>query len=137
MKYIVIIFVCTLLSACATTQVNSQTAKPVPADRVYIASFIKSSNPENNPTVSFFRDSGLLGSGCTYDIFVNNAKAFSINPAEFIELTLEPKEYIFRLSYDYGLCPNLTMTQDAILKNGTHRTYRISISGQVEFSRID
>jgi hypothetical protein len=112
---------CVTFTGCSTAPVSEKTGKPIPADRVFTA-------PTNEAASALFtRDGGFLGSACPHDIFVNDVKAFTINQGEFIELGLKPGPYIFRFESHVGLCPDITMTQVAELKDGDRQEYRILI----------
>ena len=138
MKIYVILFSALFISACSTTPVNRQTAEPVPASRIYATNLVNPINLEHKAYVSFFRDAGMFGSGCTHDLYVNNIKAFSINSREFIELALDAGDYFFRLETGKGLCPNIATSQDAVLKDGSHQSYRILLpsDGSLRLTRI-
>lgn len=58
-------------------------------------------------------------------MFVNNEKAFAIDPAQYIDLHLRPGQYVFKLKSGGGLCPNVVITKSATLENGSHLVYRI------------
>lgn len=63
---------------------------------MYNQNYLKKQTPEQ-AKVTFSRDKGFLGSGCTHDMYVNNEKVFSIRSNEIATIYLEPKYYIFRL----------------------------------------
>ncbi len=81
--------------------------------------------------MTFLRDSGFLGSGCSHDLYVNNRKAFAIRAGEGISLALEPGEYLFRLETGGGACPNVAISEDATLKRGDARVYRVLIPSDI------
>ena len=99
------------LIGCSTAPVGSNTAKPVPNERVYDQNYLKKHTPEQ-AKVTFSRDKGFLGSGCTHDMYVNNEKVFSIRSNEIATIYLEPKYYIFRLETGGGMCPNIATSQE-------------------------
>lgn len=127
-----------LLVGCSTSQVTEETASPIPSDRVYAAKFAKAEGSEGRAEVVFLRDSGMFGSGCTHDVYVNNTKAFAIRSGEFIRLKLEPWAYFFRLETGSGLCPDIATSQDAELKAGSKIAYRILLpsDGSLRLTRI-
>ncbi|EPJ7937169.1 hypothetical protein MC820_000715, partial [Acinetobacter baumannii] len=81
------------LVGCSTAPVVPNTAKPIPNERVYNQNYLKKQTPEQ-AKVTFSRDKGFLGSGCTHDMYVNNEKVFSIRSNEIATIYLEPKYYI-------------------------------------------
>ncbi|WP_215902706.1 MULTISPECIES: DUF2846 domain-containing protein, partial [unclassified Acinetobacter] len=93
-------------------------------ERVYNQNYLKKHTPEQ-AKVTFLRDKGFLGSGCTHDIYVNNEKVFSIRSNEIATIYLEPKYYIFRLETGAGMCPNIATSQETEVKPGAEIEYRI------------
>jgi len=112
------------LTGCSTTPVVSNIAKSVPNERIYNQKYLKKQAPEQ-AKVTFLRDKGFLGSGCTHDIYVNNEKVFSIRSNEIATIYLEPKYYIFRLETGVGMCPNIATSQETEVKPGAEIEYRI------------
>ncbi|POA88058.1 hypothetical protein [Pseudomonas protegens] len=129
-----------LLAGCSTSPVTEQTAKPIPADRVYQPSMIAVPGNEvtSGATVTFLRDSGYYGSACSHDMFVNNVKAFAIRQGEFVRLALPAGSYFFRLETGAGLCPNIATSQSSELKPGANEAYRILLpsDGNLRLTRI-
>jgi hypothetical protein len=115
------------LAGCSTSPVTEQTAKRIPSERIYQASMVDGNSTVNSDVanVTFLRDSGFYGSGCSHDVFVNNVKAFSIRQGEFIRLTLPPGSYFFRLETGSGICPDIATSQSSDLKPGAAEAYRI------------
>lgn len=112
------------LTGCSTAPVVSNNAKSVPNERIYNQKYLKKQTPEQ-AKVTFLRDKGFLGSGCTHDIYVNNEKVFSIRSNEIATIYLEPKYYIFRLETGAGMCPNIATSQETEVKPGAEIEYRI------------
>ena len=129
---------CLVVSACSTTPVTEQTAKPVPRDRIYAPALVYNAALPTKSRVSFFRDSGFFGSGCTHEIFVNNIKAFAIEKSEYIHLSLDPGAYFFRLETG-EICPNIATSQNTILKEGGREVYRILLpsDGSLRLTRTE
>lgn len=95
MKKIIFLALVLGLVGCSTAPVVPNTAKLIPNERVYNQNYLKKQTPEQ-AKVTFSRDKGFLGSGCTHDMYVNNEKVFSIRSNEIATIYLEPKYYIFR-----------------------------------------
>lgn len=129
-----------LLVGCSTSPVTEQSAKPIPADRIYQPSMVAGPGAEANDfaSVTFLRDSGYYGSGCSHDMFVNNVKAFAIRQGEFVRLSLPAGSYFFRLETGGGLCPNIATSQSSELKAGASESYRILLpsDGNLRLTRI-
>ncbi|AZC09826.1 hypothetical protein DKE47_010685 [Acinetobacter nosocomialis] len=124
MKKIIFLGLVLSLIGCSTSPVVSNTAKPIPNERVYNQNYLKKHTPEQ-AKVTFLRDKGFLGSGCNHDIYVNNEKVFSIRSNEIATIYLEPKYYIFRLETGAGMCPNIATSQETEVKPGAEIEYRI------------
>lgn len=134
-----IIFICgALLEACSTMPISTQTGSPVPNERIYHAKYVKSTPASKAARVSFFRDTGFFGSGCSHDVYINNKKVFTIRPGEFIHLNLASGGYFFRVETGAGLCPNIAISKDVILKAEDHIAYRILLpsDGSLRLTRI-
>ena len=112
-----------VLAGCSTSPVTESTATPVPPDRVYSESLLK--ERANTAKVSFFRDSGFRGAGCTLTVLISGERAFALRPAEFGIVYLKPGKYFFGMETGGGLCPNISESQNTILEAGAEETYRI------------
>ena len=69
------------LFGCSTVPVSTENAKQLPPTRIYQHQYFTRTSNEQAKVV-FLRDSGYLGAGCSHDIFVNDAKIFSIRHNE-------------------------------------------------------
>ncbi len=113
------------LSACSTVPVTDTTAKAVPAERVYEADYL-SPSPERTATIFVARDKGLLGSGCSHDISLNNVKIMSLRQSEAATLHVAPGSYFLKLSTGGGLCANISTSQNLTLAAGERQSYRVT-----------
>lgn len=140
MKLLIGALALVLLAGCSTSPVTEQTAKRIPSERIYQASMVDgdSTARPDVATVTFLRDSGFYGSGCSHDVFVNNVKAFSIRQGEFIRLALPSGPYFFRLETGSGMCPDIATSQNSDLKPGAVEAYRILLpsDGSLRLTRI-
>lgn len=138
MRKAITALVLVILAGCSTSPVTEATADPVPPERVYASQYVKPGEPAGKAEVVFLRDSGVFGSGCTHDVYVNNTKAFAIKSGEFIQLSLEPGSYFFRLETGSGICPDISTSQDAVLKADSKVAYRILLpsDGSLRLTRI-
>jgi hypothetical protein len=126
------------ISSCSTTQVNISESIPVPEKNIHEHDYLI--NKEGYEAVTFVRDAGLMGSGCSGILYINNNKAFTINSKQSITVYLKPGNHFFRLEKgtDNSLCPNEIMSQSTSLTLGEPQTYRISTSSNYNdgFARI-
>jgi hypothetical protein len=140
MRLVIGAIVVAVLAGCSTSPVTEQTAKSIPADRVYQPAMVAAGDAESqaSATVTFLRDSGYFGAGCSHDMFVNNVKVFAIRQGEFIRLALPAGAYFFRLETGGGLCPNIATSQNSDLKPGASESYRILLpsDGSLRLTRI-
>jgi hypothetical protein len=89
--------------------------------------------------VTFLRDRGFSGSGCTHDIYVNNKKVLAIRQGEGATLPLPAGPYFFRLETGGGLCPNIATSQNTTLAPGEKQIYRILLpsDGGLRLTRVE
>jgi hypothetical protein len=125
------------ISGCSTTPVSYEMAKQVSASKIHDKSLIKVGDEKEQ--IKVIRDRGVFGSACTHTIFVNNQKAFDIEPGEAITLSLEPGNHFFRLESGVGICPDASISESTFLKLGEPQSFRVSISstGQIMLSRVE
>ena len=116
-----------LTSACSTSPVVASAAKKIPAGRIYKTEFIDRSDTNTPASITFIRDSGLLGVACSFEVTVNGQKAFAIAAGETITLSMTAGEYILLMATRLGNpCPNQRQTKEVLLRAGESRQYRIS-----------
>ena len=70
-----------LFVGCSTSPVNSNQTAMVPESRMVDSDYFTRKS-EDQTKVTFLRDKGFLGSGCTHDIYANNlcTRQISQNP---------------------------------------------------------
>lgn len=126
------------LVGCSTDPVTLQTAKQVSADRIYDRALLKRTSADQ-AKVTFLRDSGFVGAGCSHDIYVDQIKALALRQGEGASVYVSPGEHLFRMETGGGLCPNVATSQEANLKPGGSQTYRILLpsDGSLRFIRIE
>ncbi len=126
-----------MLAGCSTTPVDLTTAKKIPDERIYDTT-MTSQNDERNTSITFLRDAGYLGSGCSHEVFVDNNKLFAIRAGEVIKVFLKEGEHFIRLETGHGLCPNISISQDVRMVKGKDQEYRILLpsDGSLRLSRI-
>jgi len=128
MKFLAVIALITALSACATTPTTIESANVVPPQRIYQHTYFTEHKNSIEAKVVFFRDKGLTGFGCSYDLYINNQKSFSLKQNEQATIFLKPDSYIFRLETSKNsLCPTIVDSQEANIKSNTELEYRVSL----------
>ncbi|GAB2314453.1 hypothetical protein [Stenotrophomonas geniculata] len=113
------------LAGCSTVPVTDTTAKAVPAERIYEQSYLLPS-PDRTATIFVARDKGMLGSGCSHDISLNNVKIMSLRQSEAATLHVVPGSYFLKLSTGGGLCANISTSQNLTLSAGERQSYRVT-----------
>ena len=111
----------------STTPITIQSGKPVPAARIYQAELTVPS-PGRTVTVSFLRDAGFIGGGCTHKILVDGKTAFAIRAGEFQTLHLAAGRHAFALEIEGGVCPAFSTSLSTVLGEGAEETYRIFVA---------
>lgn len=137
MNKFLIAFLPFLMYGCSTVPIDTTSGNTVPDNLIYKKDLVYKTNDDTKGTITIFRDAGFLGSGCSFDVNINDQKIFSIRPKQFLKLQLEPNEYILKIVTGGGLCPNTQLTYDVNLKAKSDLEYRISINsnGQMMFTR--
>lgn len=131
MKKILFLFIATNVAACSTVPVSVNNARLIPSERIYQPTyFTKKSDDQAKVTIT--RDKGFAGSGCSHDIYANNVKMFSIRAGEIANIYLKPDDYIFRLETGRGVCPNIVISEDVILKPKMNVEYRILLPSDMD-----
>ena len=127
------------ISACSTDPVSEQSAAPVPPERIYHSSYVGVATTPSDATVVFLRDSGLFGSGCSHDLFIDNVKVFAIRQGEQIATHVPAGQHFFRLETGRGLCPNIAASQESTIPSGAKQVYRILLpsDGSLRLTRIE
>lgn len=112
-----------LLSAC-TTPITTETGRAIQDEAIYNHDiFIPDDTKE---TVTFLRDSGFLGSGCNYYIYINGRKDFYLSQKRYAKIYLTPNTYVFALGLGGGLCTNGQYSITSTLEKGKPQVYRLS-----------
>jgi len=121
MRMITISLVLFMLVGCATSAVNIDIAKEVPDERLFIK------NTEGNATITIIRDSGLLGSACNINVFINDELAATLDVSE--KATFNVKEGEIYLGAQFsgnGLCINTSIRNlETSIKQAQHKTFRV------------
>jgi hypothetical protein len=116
------------LSACVSTSpVSLSEATYVPADRILIKSL---SSDVNAGTITFIRDSGMLGAGCNIGVFIDGKHAATLDTGERVAFKVEPGEHIVGGSaVGRALCAGEDDRRETstFLKPNEQKFFRISV----------
>ena len=106
--------------------ITTQSGTPVPAGRIYQRELTVPS-PGRTAKVTFLRDAGFLGGGCTHKILIDGQVVFAIRGGEYQTLHLAPGRYMFGLEIERGICPEFFSVDALALGDGAEDAYRILI----------
>lgn len=125
------------MAGCHTTPISEE-ASDAPKERL-VYSYgreIRNQRP-NTARVTFLRDKGFSGSGCTHYISINGTEAFALHSGDGFVAYLDPGEYIFSVKLSGGLCPGTALSETAFLEPDEVQIYRLSSSfSQISFTRV-
>ena len=113
------------ISGCATTEVSSDRARPVPAARVFAPQLTEPDPAKAHVVIK--RDEGLLGSPMTIHLFANADTVADIEPGELINLYLKPGRQILVINDSLQLTGSPAIS--FICEAGETKVYRISVPG--------
>ena len=126
MRLIVLALVPLLFAGCSVVEINLEAFKPIPHEHIYNSAYLK--HEDGSELVNFIIDQGFIGSGCSHTVFIDNNKAFDIQPGQAISISLKPGNHFIRHDLGVGLCQNESYSQSTYLKLGEPQTFRISVS---------
>ncbi|CAN7566223.1 hypothetical protein LJR277_003933 [Pseudomonas sp. LjRoot277] len=89
-----LVFSSFLLSGCATTPASSQSAAPIPQERILDQSYLKP-DAQRSVLVTVIRDNGFMGSGLQVIFKVNTSPIAAFKTGEKVEIYLAPGKYVF------------------------------------------
>jgi hypothetical protein len=128
MKKLIIALMFAGLAGCSTTPTASETAKPVPLERILLAS-------NGDSTLIITRDKGwFAGGGCFVTVLVDGKALARIDTGESISIKVEEGRHILGISGDKdgkGLCGyqiGQPMKENATLIQ-SHETQKFRITG--------
>ena len=126
------------LIGCSTAPISEATGSRVISERIYDQSLTVAPSNSVYGTVSFLRDKGFSGGGCTHVISINGKKAFAIRQGEHMTVFLPPGDHLLGLETGGGLCPNIAISQDLRLSANQSVSYRILLpsDGSLRLTRV-
>lgn len=115
-----------VLAGCATSPVSYSEASTVPNSRV-LAPELLSERP-GTARITIKRDSGFMGSACTYKVFMDGRPVAQLRGGERVDFFVDPGQYVLG-TFAEGICGGGTAEVEASLGAGQWKSYRIA-SGQ-------
>lgn len=116
-----------LLVGCASTPVNTSTAKKIPDER-----HLAFKPTPKSPNLVIFRDEGFAGSGCYLGFYIDGKLAARIDTGEYAEFYVESGKRILERNFDpqgRGLCGmgggGQAAQQGTIIRDGEIKKLRL------------
>lgn len=122
MKAIVLLVIVAMLSGCSTSPVSSESATPVPAERLHAFQ----DQGDGGARFAVTRDEGVFGSGCRTDTAIDGEHAAEIGPGETATFYLKPGRHIVGIN-SRGICMGGLKEAEFVARKGEVTRYRISI----------
>ena len=136
MKKIILALCIIATSGCATSAISPDKASPVPSSRVFA---FQNSN-EHNPVLTVVRDTGMLGSGCFYGLYVNGERAALLNTGERVDLHLKPGEWNIGFKGEGKVCisDDSLSEKEISLSASQHKAVRLfaDLGGNLEIKAV-
>ncbi|MGI2095497.1 hypothetical protein [Shewanella glacialipiscicola] len=122
MRLLILSLMLFMLAGCATSAVQINAAKQVPEDRLFIKD-----NTDGNAVITIIRDSGLLGSACNINVFINDELAATLDVSEKATFNVKAGEIYLGAQFSgNGLCINSSIRNlETSIKQAQHKTYRV------------
>lgn len=123
MRYYILLVFMVCLAGCSTSKVSYIDAQEVlVSSDFYGAVDIEGADSK----VTFIRDSGVFGSACSFNLYINESFIATLSPQERVSVDLPSGEYIFKLSPKQKiLCGSQEWKLESFLSEGQHKFYRI------------
>jgi len=126
MKLISLALLAAILTGCATSSPTQYSdGKPVPSERILVR-LEKPKGP--SARVIIVRDSGLLGSGCSFGLFLDGTQIANMDTGEILALDIDPGEHILGTArVGRALCAGEDERQEntTLLKTGDTKYFRV------------
>jgi len=119
-----------LLAGCSTTPIPSESADPVPAERLYA----NQQKSDGDATLVVTRDNGFVGSACNTRLMIDGRLVAEIGEGETAKFYIPAGDIILGVST--GVCGGGLKEREAKLSAGKVKKYRISIdrTGSMDLS---
>jgi hypothetical protein len=112
------------ISGCATEPMTTSVGALVPANRIFVAELAKPATGKASVVVK--RDTGFMGGGCEFRLFVDGKPFADIGYGEKVQIHLQPGEHILGARSN-GICMAGDAESATVLVAGQTRMYRIGI----------
>lgn len=122
-----------VMTGCATAPIERGSASAVPQDRVLARGVLTEKPGSARVTVS--RDSGFMGSACTYRLFIDGQAVALLRGSERFEFFVTPGEHILSTRTD-GICSGGTAEVATQVAAGQAKRFRISSSPEGSYAIV-
>lgn len=137
-----LIGVCFVIVGCSTTQTSMSDARPVPPAFVYAD---QNSTASGDAKLTVIRDSGYIGSGCRFGLFVDGQRVADLESKEMVTVSVKAGQRLVGAGAakdSRGLCllnnGGQLREREATFDPGQERYFRISLNsdGDLDISPI-
>jgi hypothetical protein len=92
----------------------------------------------SGPNIIFARDSGLVGSGCTYIAIIDGEEVAKLRPSQTASKAVTPGKHRVAIDNDSAMCPNVRMNKVVEVANEPV-VLRIAVTSnfQVIFDQVE
>ena len=115
-----------VLAGCASSPVPHSETILVPSSRVLAPELL--SERQGAAKITIKRDSGFIGSACTYRVFIDGRPVAQLRTGERVDFFVDPGQHILG-TYGEGFCGGGTAEVETSVGAGQWKSYRIA-SGQ-------
>ncbi len=123
-RFFAVVAVLVAVAGCSTNPIAYSNAKPVPPDRILDGYQAVSAMTAKTAQVSIVRDSGIMGSGVSAELSINDIAIAKFRAGERLVVYLQPGTYTFGVAY-VGLMGPLPYTKRISVQSGQHYFIRI------------
>lgn len=127
------------VSACATTPINTSTARSTPPERILAPELMQPG--QDKVVLIVARDAGFMGSGCMTAVYLDGRKVSTIDNAEKVTFHVAPGRYILGTGPNpegKALCrfgaESARRETEIIAELGKPLKYRLALSANGEIS---
>lgn len=105
-----------VLAGCANQPSTPDTASTVPSDRLYS---MQAPQPGYG-TIQVLRDTGMTGSGCSIDVFINRERAATLEPGEAATFQVKPGRTLIEAESSGMLCSGRDTSVETVTPDETY-----------------
>jgi len=127
-----------VLPGCASRPLDPDGGVAVEPKAIFQRHLVGAATAPGDGTIRFLRDWGFGGGGCTHEVNIDSARAFSIGVRERIDIHLPAGPHVIQLQNESFVCPSVSVSQETTLQPRTMQVFRIQLpaAGGVSLSGV-